>query len=278
MSRRPTVADLRALKGQRQILTMHVDSAPEAEAAAEAGIEMFTSEVDERFAAIRAAAPGVFIQAGYAQGGMHDESSAIRKGFRALEMGVDSIYFAGSLRLVEAMAREGIPVTGHVGLVPRWATWTNYRAVGKTPEEAAGIWRRVKDYESAGAWAVEMEVVPTAIADWITRSTPLVTLGMGCGAVCDSQYLFSCDVLGTGTSRVPRHGKRYADLAAEEARLQGIRVEAFRAFADDVRSGGYPEARHEVHVGPEVLDAARGMVGEARVAGREVPAARRSGT
>ena len=260
MTRRPTVADLRALKGKRQILTMHVDTATEAAAAAEAGIDMFTSEVDERFPAIRAAAPGLFIQAGYAQGGMHNESSAIRKGFRAMEMGVDSIYFAGSLRLVEAMAKEGIPVTGHVGLVPRWATWTNYRAVGKTPEEAARIWRRVKDYENAGAWAVEMEVVPVAIAEWITKSTPLITEGMGCGAACDTQYLFSSDVLGTGTSRMPRHGKRYADLAAEEARLQRMRVEAFRTFAEDVRSGCYPEARHEIHVKSEVLEAAKALL------------------
>ena len=59
---------MRALKGARQICTMHVETADEAAAAAEAGIEMFTFEVDERFEAVRAAAPGVFIQAGYPQG------------------------------------------------------------------------------------------------------------------------------------------------------------------------------------------------------------------
>lgn len=260
MTRRPTVADLRKLKGVRQILTMHVETTAEAEAAAEAGIEMFTFEVDERLPAVRAAAPGVFIQAGYPQGHIASEEIAIREGFRALEMGVDGLYFAGSLRLMEAMAKEGIPVTGHVGLVPRWATWTNYRAVGKTPDEAAQIYQRVKDYENAGAWAVEMEVVPVEVADWITRSTPLITEGMGCGSVCDTQYLFSCDVLGTGTSRMPRHAKRYADLSAEETRLQRMRVEAFSAFASDVRSGGYPERKHEVRVAPEVLEAAKSIV------------------
>ncbi len=260
MTRALTVADLRALKGKRQFLTMHVDSPAEAAAAAEAGIEMFTCEVDEQLPRIRKAAPTAFIQAAHVQGSIHDESSAIREGFRALDLGASCIYFAGSLRLLEAMAKEGIPVSGHVGLVPRWATWTNFRSIGKTPEEAASIYRRVKDYEQAGAWAVEMEVVPVAIAEWITRSTPLITLGMGCGAVCDSQYLFSCDVLGTGTSRVPRHGKQYADLAAEEARLQELRLKAFRSFADDVRDRKYPESRHEVHVGEEVLAAAKTLV------------------
>ncbi len=260
MTRPISVADLQALKGRRQILTMHVDNAKEAAAATEAGLEVFTCEADEQLPQIRSAAPRTFIQAAHRQGELHDGSSAIKEGFRALELGASCVYFAGSLRLVEAMAKEGIPVTGHVGLVPRWSTWTNHRSVGKTPEEAADIYRRVKEYERAGAWAVEMEVVPVDVARWITESTPLLTLGMGCGSACDAQYLFSCDVLGTATSRMPRHGKQYANLAAEEARLQQLRVDAFQAFADDVRSGGYPERRHEVHVDPGVVDAAKRLL------------------
>lgn len=111
---------------------MHIDNAEEAAAAAEAGMDMFTFEVDYRLEAVRAAAPGVFIQAGYPQGHMASEEIAIREGYRAMERGVDAIYFAGSLRIAEAMAREGIPVTGHVGYVPRWRTWTGVRAVGKS--------------------------------------------------------------------------------------------------------------------------------------------------
>jgi 3-methyl-2-oxobutanoate hydroxymethyltransferase len=254
-SERPSVHSLRAVKGKRQILTVHVDTAVEAAAAAEAGIDMFTFEVDERLPAVRAAAPNVFIQAGYGQGHMASEEIAIRDGYKAMESGVDGIYFAGSLRIVEAMAREGIPVTGHVGYVPRWATWSGVRAVGKTKDEVASLFRKVKSLESAGAWAVEMELVPVAVADFITRNTSLITEGMGCGAVCDTQYLFSCDILGTNTGHYPRHAKRYADLVSEEARLQRLRVQAFRAFADDVTGGGYPERRHEIHVSNDVVEA-----------------------
>lgn len=260
---RPTVADLRKNKGVRQIVTMHVDSAAEAAAARAAGIEMFTCEVDEHLPGIRAAAPGVFLQAAHAQGTIRDDASAIREGFAAIETGADAIYFAGSLRLVETMAREGIPVSGHVGYVPRWNTWTGVRSVGKTPEEAVAIFRKVKDLESAGACLVEMELVPVEIADFVTRSTTLITEGMGCGAVCDTQYLFSCDVLGTNTGHYPRHSKKYADLAAEEARLQDLRVTAFRAFVDDVASGGYPDAGHEIHVDAPVLQALEKAAGEA---------------
>ena len=259
MQTRPTVASLKALKRRRQILTVHVETAAEAAAAAEAGIDMFTFEVDERLPAVRAAAPGVFIQAGYRQGHMASEEIAIREGFRAMEAGVDAIYFAGSLRLVEAMAREGIPVTGHIGYVPRWMTWTGVRAVGKTADEAVALYRRAKELESAGAWAIEMELVPVEVADFITRNTTMITEGMGCGAVCDTQYLFSCDLLGTNTGHYPRHSRRYADLAAEEARLQAMRVQAFRDFADDVRGGGYPQRGHEIHVGEEIRAALDGV-------------------
>ncbi len=255
MSARPTVAALRALKGKRQIITVHVDSAAEASAAAEAGIEMFTCEVDEKLPGIRAAAPGVFIQAGSAQGVLSGPETAIREAFRAMETGADAIYFAGGLPIVEAMAREGIPVTGHIGYVPRWRTWTGTRAVGKTADEAVALFRKVKDLESAGAWAVEMELVPVEVADFITRNTPLITEGMGCGNVCDTQYLFSCDLLGTNTGHYPRHAKKYADLAAEEARLQQMRIEAFREFSRDVETGIYPQRGHEIRVEFDVLEA-----------------------
>ena len=257
----PTIADMRALKGVRQICTMHVETADEAAAAAEAGIEMFTFEVDERFEAVRAAAPGVFIQAGYPQGQIASEEIAIRDGFAAMERGVDAIYFAGSLRIVEAMAAEGIPVCGHVGYVPRWNTWTGVRAVGRTAAEALAIWKKIKDLENAGACLVEMELVPVPVADFITKNSSLITEGMGCGSVCDTQYLFSCDVLGTNRERIPRHAKKYANLAEEEDRLQRMRVDAFRSFVQEVEDGSFPKAENELGADPDVLEALRRDLG-----------------
>ncbi len=143
---------------------------------------------------------------------------------------------------------EGIPVTGHIGLVPRWATWTNYRAIGKTPEEAVELYQKMKSLESAGAWAVEVEVVPVKIAAFLTANTTMITEGMGCGSVCDTQYLFSSDVLGTNTGHYPRHAKKYADFAKEMQQLQELRVKAFEAFVVDVRSKVYPEPRHEIAI------------------------------
>jgi 3-methyl-2-oxobutanoate hydroxymethyltransferase len=257
---RPSVCDLLCQKGAHKFLQMHVDNELEAEAAQEAGIEILTCEIDEKLPRIRAAAPGTFIQASGPQKEVCSPSDGIRRGFEALEAGADAFYFAGSLGILESMAKEGIPVTGHIGLVPRLATWTNFRAVGKTPEEAAGLYGTMKALESAGAWAVEVEVVPVKIARFLTRNTGMLTEGMGCGSACDTQYLFSCDVLGTNSGRYPRHSKKYADVNEALRGVQRLRVEAFREFVQDVASARYPKAEHMVDVDDAVFEKFRSMI------------------
>jgi 3-methyl-2-oxobutanoate hydroxymethyltransferase len=254
MQRKPSVYDLRAAKGTRKWVQVHVDSAAEAAAAQAAGIVIVSCEPDHNLEAVRAAAPLVFLSAGMPHGAVSSPSEAVRLGFDILRRGADAVYCSHSPFFIEAMAREGIPVTGHVGLVPNRAAWTNFRAVGRTAAEALKVLQDVRDLEDAGAAFVEVEVVPVELADHITRNTAMVTMGMGCGSVCDTQYLFSCDILGTNTGHYPRHSRRYADLAAREIETQALRVGAFRAFAADVNSGGYPTEGHEVRMDPAELD------------------------
>jgi 3-methyl-2-oxobutanoate hydroxymethyltransferase len=99
--------------------------------------------------------------------------------------------------IVEALAREGVPVICHVGLIPPKATWTgSFRAVGKTAQQAKMVWQDVQDFENAGVFAVEMEVVTADLATEITKRTSMLTISLGSGAGCDVQYLFSADLLG----------------------------------------------------------------------------------
>ncbi len=254
MARRMTVYDLQSLKGTRKWLQLHVDNAEEAAAAAAADITILSCEPDHNLEPIRAAAPYAFLSVGMPHGAVASPDEAIRLGFAMLKRGADSIYCSHSPRLIEAMAREGIPVTGHVGLVPNRGTWTNFRAVGKAPEEAVAVLRAVKDLENAGAAAIEVEVIPVRLADHITRNTPVITMGMGCGTVCDTQYLFSSDVLGTHSGHYPRHARRYADFVSLMAELQAKRVAAFRAFAQDVATGAFPEAGHQVDMDDAAFD------------------------
>ena len=85
------------------------------------------------------------------------------------------------------------------------------------------------------------EVVPEPVATAISARTSMVMISMGSGPNCDAQYLFSTDILGTNRGHVPRHAKQYSDLAAEEDRLQRMRVEAFAAYKADVDSGAFPD-------------------------------------
>lgn len=255
MQRRLAVHDLLASKGHRKWLQVHVDSGAEAAAAEAAGILILSCEPDHTLEPIRAAAPLAFVSAGMPHGTVASPDEAVREGFRILKRGADAVYCSHSPHFIEAMAREGIPVTGHVGLVPNLAAWTGFRAMGRRADEAMKVLQKVKDLENAGAACVEVEVVPVELADHITHVTPMLTMGMGCGDACDTQYLFSSDVLGTNTGHYPRHSKSYADFAALEAEMQAKRIAAFRAFAEDVARGGYPEPRHEVHMDPAEFDA-----------------------
>jgi 3-methyl-2-oxobutanoate hydroxymethyltransferase len=248
MQRRLSVHDLLSQKGKHKWVQVHVDSAAEAAAAVAAGINILSCEPDHTLEPIRAAAPYAFVSAGMPHGAVSSPQEAVKLGFEILRRGADAVYTSHSPHFIEAMAREAIPVTGHVGLVPNKAAWTNFRAVGKTHAEALKVLRAARDIENAGAACLEVEVVPVQLADHITRSTQMITMGMGCGNVCDTQYLFSTDVLGTNRGHYPRHSKKYADFAKLEEDLQQKRIAAFRAFADDVVNGGYPEPSHQIEM------------------------------
>lgn len=243
-----TIHELLRQKGNRKWLQLHVDNDSEAEAAVVAGIMILSCEPSHMLESIRTAAPGAFVSVGMPHGTVSSPQEAIREGFKILKRGADAVYCSHSPQCIEAMAREGIPVTGHVGLVPNLAMWTGYRAVGRTSEEALKVFRKVKDLENAGAACIEVEVVPVELADYITRSTACITMGMGCGTACDTQYLFSCDVLGTHDGHYPRHSKKYADLAVLESQMQAQRVAAFKAFAAEVESAAFPGPTHEVRM------------------------------
>jgi 3-methyl-2-oxobutanoate hydroxymethyltransferase len=254
--KKPTVADLRAMKGRRQLTMLRFFSLEEAEAAEEAGIDIASVPAEvvlhPRY---REVAPSVFSMTGRTHLEAGTPEDYLRWSGDALNRGADAVYCSGSLRTVEYLAREHIPVVGHVGLVPARATWTGgFRAVGKTADAALRLLEEVKAYEAAGAFAVEIEVVPVEVATEISRRVGILLWSMGAGAGCDAQYLFANDMLGYTEGHIPRHSKVYRDFRAEHARLQRERVAAFREYVADVESGAYPENRHLVRMAEEELN------------------------
>ena len=253
-----TVYDLQQLKGKRVLTHIHVKSPEEAAAAAEAGVDLMSCSFDNPEAQARlprlvAAAPQSFLSAATPHG-LASPEEAIRVAFRALEVGASSVYCSASPFIVEAMAREGIPVVGHLGLVPRHVTWTGYRAIGRTVEEALELHRRMKTLESAGAYAAELEVVPHNLARFLSAQTKMLLMSLGSGTGCDTQFLFSDDILGDYDERPPRHAKAYRNFAAKHRRLQQERLAAFREYIADVREGRFPERSHLVEMDGPLLD------------------------
>jgi len=255
-SMRPTVADLLAERGVRQRANVYVDSLDEARAVGEAGIGIVTVQDTLMSADIRDAAPTAFMVAGLDYGVHVTTDDYLRAGFEMLQLGADAVWSAASLETISRMRAEGIPVVGHVGLIPARRTWTGgFKAVGKTAQSAAEVLAQTKALEDAGAFAAEIEVVPAAVASAISEHTSLYMISMGSGGGCDAQYLFSTDILGTNRGHVPRHAKQYRNLAAEEDRLQGERVAAFAEFAADVESGAFPDDSRLVPIPEDELAA-----------------------
>ena len=253
-----TVYDLQQLKGKRCLTHIHVKSPEEATAAEEAGVDLMSCSFDSpesqaRLPALVAAAPNSFLS-GATPHGLASQEEAIRVGFRALELGASSVYCSASPFIIEAMAREGIPVVGHLGLVPRHVTWTNWRAIGRTVEEAVKLHGKMKELESAGAYAAELEVVPHNLARFLSSQTKMLLMSLGSGSGCDTQFLFSDDILGDYDERPPRHAKAYRNFAEEHRRLQQERIGAFREYIADVQEGRFPERSHLVEMQDSLLD------------------------
>lgn len=252
-----TIYDLQQLKGKRCLTHIHVKSPEEAAAAEEAGVDLMSCSFDSpesqaRLPRLVAAAPNSFLSAATPHG-LASPEEAIRVAFRALEAGASSVYCSASTFIVEAMAREGVPVVGHLGLVPRHVTWTGYRAIGRTVEEALELHRRMKALENAGAYAAELEVVPHNLARLLSSQTKMLLMSLGSGTGCDTQFLFSDDILGDYDERPPRHAKAYRNFAAEHRRLQQERIAAFREYIGDVQSGAFPERGNLVEMEGSVL-------------------------
>jgi 3-methyl-2-oxobutanoate hydroxymethyltransferase len=251
---RRTVADLRALRGTRQLSMIHLESLDEARAAAAAHIDLLSIETPIWSAPMREAAADCFVFVGLQYGRLQTTDDYLRGAHDAVLLGGDAVYCAASLQIVERLSAEGIPVCGHTGLIPSRRTWTGgFRAVGKTAESAMFVYRQVKALEHAGAFCAEIEVVPERVATEIAKRTSLVLLSMGAGAGCDAQYLFSTDVLGYNDGHQPRHAKVYRDFRTEYDRLQRERVAAFEEFAAEVTDGTYPGPEHLVPIADDEL-------------------------
>src|SRR4051812_37922450 len=115
---RPTVADLLAMKGKRQLTQVLVKSIEEAAAAEDAGIEMINLSAEAFSPEYRAVMPRAFVTVGLEYGRHVTAEDYLRGAFAAMRIGADAVYCAASVEIIARMYSEGIPVCSHVGLIP----------------------------------------------------------------------------------------------------------------------------------------------------------------
>jgi 3-methyl-2-oxobutanoate hydroxymethyltransferase len=254
---RPTIHDLREMKGKRQLTMLRVMTLDEAAAAEQAGVDIVSIPPDLILdPEYRDVAPSLFSMPGENFFEIGTADDFVRWAFKMYKASADAVYCSASYATVKRMADEAIPVIGHVGLIPSRRTWTGgWKAVGKTADSALEILAAVRQLEQAGAFGAEIEVVPVEVAAAVSERTSLFMISMGAGTGCDAQYLFAEDVLGQNRGHMPRHSKVYRNFAAEYDRLQAERVAAFSEFVADCNNRAYPEERHIVRMDPAELNA-----------------------
>jgi 3-methyl-2-oxobutanoate hydroxymethyltransferase len=168
-------------------------------------------------------------------------AEGIRNAGRFLkEAGANAVKLEGGARvldLVTKLSDAGIPVMGHLGLTPQSVLKTGYRVQGRDHEQAQRILQDAKNLEAAGAFAIVLETVPRTLAQEVTASLEIPTIGIGAGPDCDGQVLVWHDFLGIDTRRSPKFLKRYASVGED------IRSAAAR-FAQEVAEGVYPGPEH----------------------------------
>lgn len=263
MTRPLTMADILAAKGKRQLVQLNVASPEQAAAAQSAGIDIIVNGEKDRWAAIRAAAPDTHLCLSLRYGDQAGPTELLRAAFEALRLGADSIYCPLGPRMIEPLAAEGVPVCAHAGYVPQKTRMTGLRAFGKTAEEAKSLYRRMKDFESAGATMLELEIVAAPVAALLAAETSMSVVSIGSGNGCDVTYLFAIDLLGEA-GRLPRHARVFDDLSAEYVRLQDRRVKAFSAFRADVAGGSFPGPSELVTLRPAEAEALAAFLADPR--------------
>ncbi|HET9798005.1 MAG TPA: 3-methyl-2-oxobutanoate hydroxymethyltransferase [Gemmatimonadaceae bacterium] len=166
------------------------------------------------------------------------------------EAGCEAVKLEGAgemLPRVRAIIAAGIPVIGHVGLLPQSVvTPDGYRAQGRDAEQALKIIADAVALEQAGCAALIVEAVPSEVAALLTARVTIPVIGIGAGGGTNGQVLVFHDLLGLGEGHVAKFVRRYAEG-------RDVLEAGARRWSDDVRAGRYPGPEHGYSIAPEAM-------------------------
>ena len=188
---------------------------------------------------VRRGAPNTFIVGDMPFMTCHlGEENTLREAARFMqEAGCDAVKLEctpSTLPSVRALVEAGIPVQGHIGLLPQSVkTSGGYRVQGRGEEEAAELVARAKALEEAGVFSMVLECVPSELAAKITASVGVPTIGIGAGPDCDGQVQVISDLLGYTEGFLPKHARRFCHMGA-------MAQEAIAAYVAEVKGKTFP--------------------------------------
>jgi 3-methyl-2-oxobutanoate hydroxymethyltransferase len=178
-------------------------------------------------------------------------SVAVESAVQLIKAGCDAVKLEGGSEIigtVKAIVDAGIPVMGHIGLKPQTSSlWEGYRLQGRTKESAMRLVADARALEKAGVFSIVLEMVASEVADAITKSVSVPTIGIGSGAGCDGQVLVLHDMLGIYEDIRPKFVKRYAELSKSI-------FDAVSSYTREVKAGSFPGEPNTFHMSPEERD------------------------
>ncbi|MDY0186234.1 MAG: 3-methyl-2-oxobutanoate hydroxymethyltransferase [Desulfuromonadaceae bacterium] len=167
--------------------------------------------------------------------------ACINAGRLIKEGGAHAVKIEGGVNMastIAAIVNMDVPVVGHIGLTPQSIhRMGGYKVQGRKGEQASQLLADAKAVEAAGAFALVLEGIPASLAQQITQSINIPTIGIGAGAECSGQVLVIHDILGLCEKYSPKFVKRYADVA------QIIRT-SVDSYITEVRDGSFPSEEH----------------------------------
>ncbi|MGN0107225.1 MAG: 3-methyl-2-oxobutanoate hydroxymethyltransferase [Hominilimicola sp.] len=164
----------------------------------------------------------------------------------------DAVKLEGGVKFKEhirAIVDASIPVVGHVGMTPQSVNaFGGFKVQGKSIEDARKVIEDAKAVEEAGAFAVVLECVPAALAEYITEILSIPTIGIGAGSDCDGQVLVYQDMLAMYSDFTPKFVKKFGNIGESM-------TASFKKYCEEVKSGEFPAKEHTFKIDDEVMKA-----------------------
>lgn len=262
-----TVAEFLKMKQRgEKIVMMTAYDAPTAAIAAEAGVDILLvgdslamtmlgyqntlpltiEESLHHCKAVRRGAPDAFIVGDMPFMSFYNNAvkeSVLNAGRFLKEAGCNAVKLEGgadSANLTAAMTAAGIPVMGHIGLLPQKVLISGYRVQGKNEDDAERIVNDAVALQEAGAFAIVLECVPLELGRVISQKLAIPTISIGAGIHCDGQVQVFHDLIGMFDGFTPKHSKRYAEAGK-------IIRDAVKSYVSEVKEGVFPDDAHSFH-------------------------------